>query len=263
MEATANTANAQGTTTQVLQVSAPHVTGVITAKLLASAVTPQEHDCLCSKDKTHSSHPGNKMFRARIDAMKEIYRKTKNKQGKMEITKEIVRYLKEKHNSRFLKRDGNGVWVEISDQAARDKVSHALRFATRRDSKKAESGRAAISPIVQQQQGLPKFGSVEESAAALWHAGAGSAAAAAAFKAAAANEKSPSTIDTNVQRHGAIGAVASSSAQPPAPAAAAAASPAPAAPTTAAAGSSAPYCGVIPEEHIEPSKWLLALRQGS
>jgi hypothetical protein len=50
----------------------------------------------------------------------------------MQITKDILTVLKSKHNCRFIKLkkypDGSE-WEEISDQKARDKISHALRYA--------------------------------------------------------------------------------------------------------------------------------------
>eukprot|EP00977_Amphora_coffeiformis_P009909 scaffold2290_cov170-Amphora_coffeaeformis.AAC.29 len=42
----------------------------------------------------------------------------------MKISREIVTFMQFKHGTRFLKRDGNA-WVEITEQSARDKVSHA------------------------------------------------------------------------------------------------------------------------------------------
>ena len=190
-----------------------HDGAALTALNSEGTVTPLEFDVLCSKDKTHSTHAGNRLFRERIDAMKEVYRMTKNKQGKMEITKNIVKYLKQRHATRFLKRDVNGSWTEISDQAARDKVSHALRFATRREN--ATTKRMPPPHL----QGSPPL----------------------------APPRPPADYDI---RHGGMG--------PPAPV------PGPAADGTAPAGTpgSVYYGRTVPVEHIEPSKWLLALRQG-
>jgi len=214
-------------------------------KLLgAASLTPQEYDVLCSKDKTHSSHPGNRLFRGRIDSMKEIYRKTKNKQGKMEITKDIVRYLKEKHSARFLKRNGAGVWAEISDQAARDKVSHALRFATRRDKKSETSIGNLISAATTR---APPQGVADENNLQ-WSAPAPAAVPVRALENASSAPRNDTLVATESTKKsgdetGRPFSAASESATAPANASA--------------------YCGVIPEEHIEPSKWLLALRQGS
>ena len=182
-------------------------------------VTPLEFDVLCSKDKTHSTHAGNRLFRERIDAMKEIYRMTKNKQGKMEITKNIVNYLKQTHSTRFLKRSANGSWAEISDQAARDKVSHALRFATRRDN----AGNIKRNKGPSQPQG-PSSGVDPINPQ----------------RPAASRTTSEATTSSAVSQDSAASAAAAGDA------------------------SGSVYYGrrIIPVEHIEPSKWLLALRQG-
>jgi hypothetical protein len=73
--------------------------------------------------------------------MKLSYCAAPSKQEKMVITKEIVTFMQSEYGSRFLKMEG-GNWVEINNQAARDKVSHALRFAAR-NLKKSESKTAA------------------------------------------------------------------------------------------------------------------------
>lgn len=89
---------------------------------------PNEMDVLCSKGKSVLKNPGNILFRERIEASTPTYAGSTNKQEKMKITKDIVSYMQIKHGSRFLKKKGTG-WVEINNLSARDKVSHALRFA--------------------------------------------------------------------------------------------------------------------------------------
>lgn len=91
---------------------------------------PTEMDVLCSKDKSVAKHPGNVVFRERIEQGTKTYSVATNKQEKMKITRDIVSFMQVKHGSRFLKKEGN-VWVEINNQTARDKVSHALRFAAK------------------------------------------------------------------------------------------------------------------------------------
>ncbi|KAL7555580.1 hypothetical protein ACA910_016188 [Epithemia clementina (nom. ined.)] len=196
--------------------------GTVALTATKGLVTPLEFDVLCSKDKTHSTHTGNRLFRERIDAMKEVYRVTKNKQGKMEITKNIVKYLKQRHATRFLKRDANGSWTEISDQAARDKVSHALRFATRRDNTNSTGNKRASSPSAAPQ--VPVAPAPED---------------------ASNNPTKPTTLRESSD---ASGATAESTVGSQA----------------AGTGVSGPvfYGRTVPVEHIEPSKWLLALRQG-
>ena len=59
------------------------------------------------------------------------YNNETSKQVKMTMTREIVKRMNNQFNSRFLKQNKAGDWEEISTAAARDKVSHALRFAAR------------------------------------------------------------------------------------------------------------------------------------
>jgi hypothetical protein len=93
---------------------------------------PGPFDILCGKDKSFNNHHGNQIFRDVIFSYRRVYAQAWTKVDKMNLTKEIVHLLQTKHNARFLKC-GNAVdvWEEISNQAARDKVSHALRFAAR------------------------------------------------------------------------------------------------------------------------------------
>lgn len=97
----------------------------------AVAITePTEMDILCSKDKSVAKHPGNVVFRERIERGTVPYVTAANKQEKMKITRDIVTAMQSKYGSRFLKQKGDA-WVEINNQMARDKVSHALRFAAK------------------------------------------------------------------------------------------------------------------------------------
>ena len=88
--------------------------------------TPESIDILCGKDKTYAKHPGNQMYRQLIEQKANLYCSEPSKQVKMVMTKEIVGVL-ESQGSRFLRKRGEA-WEEISNQQARDKTSHALRF---------------------------------------------------------------------------------------------------------------------------------------
>jgi len=91
---------------------------------------PTEMDILCSKDKSVAKHPGNLVFRERIEQGTADYSTALSKQEKMKITRDIVTFMQNNYGSRFLKQKGEA-WVEINNQMARDKVSHALRFAAK------------------------------------------------------------------------------------------------------------------------------------
>lgn len=96
---------------------------------------PGPSDIVCTKDKSFNNHEGNRLFREVIFEYQETYAKATNKPDKMQITKEIVKKLQTNYNARFIKYVSEGTdgstWQEISNLAARDKVSHALRFASR------------------------------------------------------------------------------------------------------------------------------------
>jgi len=94
---------------------------------------PTDQDVLCGKDKSFNRHAGNIAFRSVIESYKSKYMSANTKQEKMRITKEVVSTMKSKYNARFVKMQGDE-WEEISDQVARDKVSHALRFAASKQS---------------------------------------------------------------------------------------------------------------------------------
>jgi hypothetical protein len=106
---------------------------------------PNEYDILCGKDKTFSKHKGNIVFREKIMSMASEYRIASTKPARMKLTKVIVDSLKAEYNAKFLRSipisNDKYVWEEISDQQARDKTSHALRFALGKEgsSKKAAS----------------------------------------------------------------------------------------------------------------------------
>merc|ERR1712194_408118 len=88
---------------------------------------PTECDILCGQSRICASHVGNTRFQAVLDTYTTRYDNATSKQEKMMITKEIVACI---HNSggRFLKfKNYDGMWEEITNVAARDKVSHALR----------------------------------------------------------------------------------------------------------------------------------------
>lgn len=86
---------------------------------------PTDHDVLCGQSRVCASHPGNRRFQAVLDMYAPRYDAATSKQEKMSLTKEIVGVIAAS-TGRFLKYK-DGVWVEISNVTARDKVSHALR----------------------------------------------------------------------------------------------------------------------------------------
>ena len=105
-----------------------------------------ELDILCSKDKSLSTHPGNRLFRELIEEAKAPYKKAIDKATKMKITKNIVDRLHNDYGCRFVKFDTDlAFWVELSRIESRDKVGHALRFAIKGAPKKSLTRRRRSS----------------------------------------------------------------------------------------------------------------------
>lgn len=101
---------------------------------------PTEYDVLCGNDKAFTDHPGNLLFREQIKIQTSAYQRAQTKQDKMKITRHIVSTLRTKYQSRFLKPK-NGYFLEVNDIAARDKISHALRFAVQQLEKREQCER--------------------------------------------------------------------------------------------------------------------------
>ena len=115
-------------------------------------------------------HEGSVRFRKIIDLYRERYCSDEtSKQERMNITKEIVARVSE--SSRFLKYDTKQkVWRTISALAARDKVSHALRFAHLKENRKTGKVKYAkkrTSAASAGSSGSPKTSSPEDTE--LWH----------------------------------------------------------------------------------------------
>jgi hypothetical protein len=106
--------------------------------------TPTDFDCLCGKDTTFGTHPGNRIFRQQILDSLPKYQAAKSKMDKMLVTKSVIAFMKKK-KSRFLKLRNNGSWVEIDGQSARDKISHALRFAVSQQKKHLQESQSDTS----------------------------------------------------------------------------------------------------------------------
>ena len=85
-----------------------------------------ENDVLSGRGGGTNVHPGNRNFRELINKNRRAYLKAR-KNDKPAISRAIVRSIREA-NGRFLKKDEkSGMWLEIGDDAAREKTSQALR----------------------------------------------------------------------------------------------------------------------------------------
>jgi hypothetical protein len=103
---------------------------------------PSELDILCGKSRECSSHAGSRRFRSFIDEYQARYGEATNKQDRMKITKHIVSTLG--RSSRFLRYNPElQAYEELTHLEARDKTSHALRTACKRE-KRAKDAREPV-----------------------------------------------------------------------------------------------------------------------
>lgn len=100
-------------------------------------------DVLCGRDRLIHAHPGNRRFRHLINLYRERYQGAKHREDKTNMTTEIVQTVKG-YRGRFLKQDG-GLWCEVDQAYAHEKVSHALRSA--KDPNRAKPKRTRNVPI--------------------------------------------------------------------------------------------------------------------
>ena len=127
------------------------------------------HDVLFGRGKCIQKHPANVNLRMLVDAHKERYLAARRFE-KLEISKSIVAKIKQggddNNPGRFLRQDpSTGHWVEVTDDVACKKVSHALREnkekqntqrtspeKARKKTVLAKTRRQGVSPAIKKKQ---------------------------------------------------------------------------------------------------------------
>jgi hypothetical protein len=100
-------------------------------------LTPKPNDVLLGRGKPIQDHSGNIRLRKLVDFHRTRYLQA-HREVKSNIAGEIVQSIKDDDKgdgedaNRFLRRFEEEYWIEVSDDIARDKVSHALRSKTRK-----------------------------------------------------------------------------------------------------------------------------------
>jgi hypothetical protein len=101
----------------------------------ATTETPGRFDVLLGRGKKHTGHPGNERLQIALNMHSVRYNAaTTSRNEKTRITEEIVQSIQTTSDppGRFVRfdKEANG-WLEVDDVAARIKVSHAIRYASR------------------------------------------------------------------------------------------------------------------------------------
>ncbi len=92
-------------------------------------IEPTKLDVLCGRDKVSYSHVGNRRFRVIIAMRHAEYKSCTTRDQKTRITLEIIKGIRD-CGGRFLKMNyKTGMYEDVGDEYAHEKVSHALRSA--------------------------------------------------------------------------------------------------------------------------------------
>ena len=129
---------------------------------------PASNDVVLGRGYPYQQFPGNLRLAILIDSYREMYSKS-NRTNKTKISNMIVQMVKNQQNGRFITKqrsnadnrdsgdddtvssnnnEGYGGWVIVSDEVAREKVSHGFRTKTKKSAtlmlKEAMGGEGAL-----------------------------------------------------------------------------------------------------------------------
>jgi hypothetical protein len=88
-------------------------------------VQPSEYSIICGRGQDTFNHVGNRRFRALASMFIERYSRAGTKAAKSAIVSEIIGVIRQADGN-FCKYE-RGVWIEVGDHLAREKVSALLR----------------------------------------------------------------------------------------------------------------------------------------
>lgn len=102
---------------------------------------PQQLDVVLGRGRPFQEFPGNTKLAGLIDDYRVQYMSV-DRRNKTKLSHALVQMVKD-YGGRFLKRteDGSGNWIEVSDDTAREKVSHGFR-TRRRSHSESEFGKS-------------------------------------------------------------------------------------------------------------------------
>ena len=110
---------------------------------------PGEMDVLFGRGRHHRDNPGNRRMQLLVDVYRDAYY-VADRDEKTTITKTIVKLIKQQ--GRFLKLNkGTDEWLEVSDEAARHKVGHAMRDGRDRPNGPVDPNEVKDIPIISEE----------------------------------------------------------------------------------------------------------------
>ena len=112
----------------------PAITALVAeeATLFDREYVPSEYDVVCGRGKGVYNRPGNKRFRRIVQTYVDEYISMKSKVDKSQLLSRIIDKVRAQNNgtAAFIKQNKDGIWFDIGDEQAREKVGHAIREAT-------------------------------------------------------------------------------------------------------------------------------------
>ena len=96
---------------------------------LASNFQPGPFDVICARGKYALNHAGNQRYRALIASHLDQYAQTKTKLEKSILVSQIMAAVREASPLGGFVKQKSGVWYEVGDHLAREKIGQSLRDA--------------------------------------------------------------------------------------------------------------------------------------
>jgi methyl coenzyme M reductase gamma subunit len=141
----------------LLLLSASPPTGVSRKTMKNDDMVPSMMDILCGRDKVSYSHVGNRRFRVIVEMNYQRYQKCTTREAKTRITDEIIEGIRE-CGGRFLrKNEDTGMYEDVGDEYAHEKVSHALRSAKPKSTKPRKKRKSVKKPPTPQEDKTFEF----------------------------------------------------------------------------------------------------------
>jgi flagellar biosynthesis GTPase FlhF len=84
-------------------------------------------DVICARGKDAKNHSGNIQFRRRIEESREAYAQAGSRLYKSLVVSSVVNWVREASPNGGFVKEIDGIWYEVGDHLAREKVGQALR----------------------------------------------------------------------------------------------------------------------------------------
>lgn len=84
-------------------------------------------DVICARGKDAKNHSGNIKFRQRIEESREAYAQAGSRLYKSLVVSSVVNWVREASPNGGFVKEIDGIWYEVGDHLAREKVGQALR----------------------------------------------------------------------------------------------------------------------------------------